>query len=49
MPPTSNTVLLQGAACTGLCNRGCARNGHPLWREAWLDRVDAPERGPSAD
>jgi hypothetical protein len=40
MKKISNTVLLQGGACTGLCNRGCARNGHPLWREAWLERSE---------
>jgi hypothetical protein len=39
MKKLSHTVLLQGAACTGLCNRGCARNGHPLWREAWLEPI----------
>lgn len=41
MKAISNTVLLHGAACTGLCNRTCARNSHPLWREAWLERVES--------
>lgn len=36
----NDTVLLQGASCSGLCFRGCARNGHPMWREAWLERVE---------
>lgn len=39
MKKMSNTVLLKGGECTGLCNRGCARKGHPLWREAWLERI----------
>jgi len=39
MKKMSNTVLLNGGECTGLCNRGCARKGHPLWREAWLARI----------
>lgn len=38
----SNTVLLQGAQCSGLCFRGCARNGHPMWREAWLEKETEP-------
>jgi hypothetical protein len=39
MKGLSNTVLLKGAECSGLCNHGCARYGHPLWREAWLERL----------
>jgi hypothetical protein len=45
MKKVSNTVLLQGASCTGLCNRGCARNSHPLWREAWLEPADGRPSG----
>ncbi len=40
-----NTVLLEGTACEGLCRRACARNTHPMWREAWLKRVEEPKRG----
>lgn len=39
MKAIQNTVLLQGTTCSGLCFRGCARNGHGMWREAWLERV----------
>ena len=47
MKKINHTVLLQGGACSGICNRGCARYGHPLWREAWLERVDgAPASRP---
>jgi len=48
MRAISNTVLLQGTACSGLCFQGCARNGHPMWREVWLERTDAaPHAGPA--
>jgi hypothetical protein len=43
MRKINNTVLLQGTACSGLSFRGCARNGHPMWREAWLERA-TPKR-----
>lgn len=43
MKQISNTVLLEGGECSGLCNRGCARGGHPLWREVWVEKA-----GPSA-
>jgi len=39
MRAINNTVLLQNTACSGLCFHACARNGHPMWREAWLERV----------
>jgi hypothetical protein len=49
MKKMSNTVLLRGGECTGLCNRGCARKGHPLWREAWLERIgEAGNADPSS-
>ena len=38
MKKIANTVILKGGECSGLCNRGCARGGHPLWREVWLDK-----------
>jgi hypothetical protein len=42
MRAINNTVLLNGTSCSGLCFRGCARGGFPMWREAWLERVDEP-------
>jgi hypothetical protein len=38
MKRISNTVLVEGTSCSGICIRGCARNGHPMWREAWLEQ-----------
>ncbi len=40
MRAINNTVLLRGAECSGLCFGGCARGGYPMWREAWLERID---------
>lgn len=40
MRAINNTVLLRGTECSGQCFRGCARGGYPMWREAWLERVD---------
>jgi hypothetical protein len=40
MRAINNTVLLRGTECSGLCFGGCARNGYPMWREAWLERID---------
>lgn len=40
MREIKNTVLLDNGACEGLCRRACARNSHPMWREAWLKRVE---------
>jgi hypothetical protein len=40
MRAINNTVLLRGTECSGLCFGGCARGGYPMWREAWLERVD---------
>lgn len=46
MRAINNTVLLRGTSCSGLCFGGCARNGYPMWREAWLERID--ERPPAS-
>lgn len=43
MRAIDNTVLLRGTECSGLCFRGCARSGYPMWREAWLERVEPNE------
>jgi hypothetical protein len=51
---TSNTVLLEGATCEGICIKNCPRAHYFFWREAWLKRVTAgpqpvpPEALPSA-
>ncbi len=34
-----NTVILEGAACRGICVQNCPRANHFFWREAWLKRV----------
>ncbi len=39
-----DTVILEGANCERY--QGCARGMPPLWREAWLTRVDGPLRPP---
>ncbi len=38
-----NTVALEGATCSGIDQRCCPRNCNHLWREAWLERVEAAE------
>jgi len=43
MRAINNTVLLRGTECSGQCFRGCARGGYPMWREAWLERVERVE------
>jgi hypothetical protein len=35
-----NTVALTDVTCGGLCKRGCTRGSYPMWREAWLKRVE---------
>ncbi len=36
-----DSVILDQVGCIGICRRGCARNSHPFWREAWLRRVES--------
>jgi len=36
------TVVLDQVYCEGLCNKACPRKNPLFWREAWLERVDAP-------
>jgi len=38
--PISDTVILDGVTCDGISRRGCPRDCHQLWREAWLKKVD---------
>lgn len=40
MREIQNTVILEGNVCESICRRGCARGSYPMWREAWLKRVD---------
>ena len=39
MQPISDTVILEGVTCDGVSRRGCPRDCHQLWREAWLKRA----------
>jgi hypothetical protein len=36
----TNTVILDGATCSGMVRRGCPRDCYHLWREAWLERAE---------
>jgi hypothetical protein len=36
----SNTVILEGLACQGICGINCPRANYLFWREIWLKRVD---------
>jgi hypothetical protein len=36
------TVILEQVFCQGLCNKACPRKNPLFWREAWLERVEAP-------
>jgi hypothetical protein len=39
MTQLSNTVILEGLTCQGLCTRNCPRANHFYWREIWLRRA----------
>jgi hypothetical protein len=39
MAQLSNTVLLEGLTCQGVCARNCPRANYFYWREIWLKRV----------
>ena len=39
MATLTNTVVLEGVACRGLCMKNCPRANFFWWREAWLRRV----------
>jgi len=36
-------IVLEGAVCKGLYHGLCRRQSQPYWREAWLERDDAPQ------
>jgi len=44
MVELGNSVVLDGVACEGVRRRNCPRANHFYWREAWLEKVDEPER-----
>jgi hypothetical protein len=44
MRPFRNTVALEGATCSGVALGCCGRQCYHLWREAWLERVDAADK-----
>jgi hypothetical protein len=40
-----DAIILEGGVCSGECSTGrwfCPREIYAYWREAWLERVDAP-------
>jgi len=39
MAPLSNTVILEGVVCEGICANNCPRANLFYWREIWLKRV----------
>jgi hypothetical protein len=48
---SSDCVTLEGAVCSGqhsLRRWFCPRAIFPYWREAWLERVDAPAEAGAA-
>ncbi len=44
--PIAHTVALKGVNCTGICTKNCPRNNTLYWREAWLERAEAPKAFP---
>jgi hypothetical protein len=44
MVKLSNTVILEGLVCQGICVMNCPRANHLYWREIWLKRVEGEER-----
>jgi hypothetical protein len=39
MVELSNTVILDGLVCEGICTMNCPRANYLYWREIWLKRV----------
>ncbi len=39
MVQLSNTVILEGVVCEGICVKNCPRTNYLYWREIWLKRV----------
>lgn len=44
MVTLARTVTLKGLVCGGACAKGCPRANPLFWREAWLERVPAPDQ-----
>lgn len=44
MVELASSVVLDGMVCEGLRRRNCPRANHFYWREAWLQKVNEPER-----
>jgi len=42
--PREDVVTLEGVRCSGDAHDGCQKACSIFWREAWLRRVDGPER-----
>jgi hypothetical protein len=40
----NQSVILEGAICTGKAHSGCQRICYVFWKDTWLRRVDPPER-----
>ncbi|HWU50860.1 MAG TPA: hypothetical protein VN042_13340 [Asticcacaulis sp.] len=40
----TRTVTLKGLVCEGVCAKHCPRANPLFWREAWLERVAAPDQ-----
>lgn len=40
----TRTVTLNGLVCEGVCAKRCPRANPLFWREAWLERVPAPDQ-----
>lgn len=43
MVKLTNTVILRGMTCRGSCVKNCPRANLLYWREAWLERAEAPD------
>ena len=46
-----DAIILEGGVCSGLCSSGrhfCPREIYAYWREAWLERVEAPVPAPAS-
>jgi hypothetical protein len=46
MVTLSRTVTLKGLVCEGVCAKACPRANPLFWREAWLERIPAPDQEP---
>ena len=49
MAHLTNTVVLKGVTCQGLCSKNCPRANPLFWREIWLQRSGAAGAVPHSD